>query len=401
MEDDGIDARPYRIAVDMVVQGDEIIADFGRSDAQAKGAINATLGVTCSATYNAMLHLTDPSIPRNSGCYRPIRVLARPASVVNVDFPAPEVGGNTETHVRICYTVIAAMSRCLPERAFATDAGTHGNFLFGGVDPENDEYYVCYDFMVGGWGGRPFADGNNTCNLINGNCRTVPVEVYGEPLSLAHRDSVADRGFGRRRQVSGRARLDQDAGMQDGRDHHQLHGRPSQERPLGPLRRRFRGIGRAAHQEGERERMAGRLRGLRQGLAQQVRQRLGAARRPGVPALGRRRRLRARWPSDRKSWWTRTWPRVSSPPQRPPSTTAWQSRRRTRWGERKPKFANRAQFAVKRGTLTSQKRACSIGYSADRRRTYEPNNNHNLLQQFNRTPPVKLSMALLQSPAIW
>ena len=31
MEDDGIDARPYRIAVDMVVQGDEIIADFGRS----------------------------------------------------------------------------------------------------------------------------------------------------------------------------------------------------------------------------------------------------------------------------------------------------------------------------------------------------------------------------------
>ena len=178
MEDDGIDARPYRIAVDMVVQGDEIIADFGRSDAQAKGAINATLGVTCSATYNAMLHLTDPSIPRNAGCYRPIRVLARPTTVVNVDFPAPEVGGNTETHVRICYTVIAAMSRCLPERAFATDAGTHGNFLFGGHDPENDEFYVCYDFMVAGWGGRPFADGNNTCNCINGNCRTVPVEVY-------------------------------------------------------------------------------------------------------------------------------------------------------------------------------------------------------------------------------
>ena len=32
--------------------------------------------------------------------------------------------------------------------------------------------------MVAGWGGRPFADGNNTCNCINGNCRTVPVEVY-------------------------------------------------------------------------------------------------------------------------------------------------------------------------------------------------------------------------------
>ena len=147
-----------------------------------------------------MLHLTDPSIPRNAGCYRPIRVLARPTTVVNVDFPAPEVGGNTETHVRICYTVIAAMSRCLPERAFATDAGTHGNFLFGGHDPENEEYYVCYDFMVGGWGGRPFADGNNTCNLINGNCRTVPVEVYEsrypwivETLSLTEDSGGAGR----------------------------------------------------------------------------------------------------------------------------------------------------------------------------------------------------------------
>ena len=252
MEDDGIDARPYRIAVDMVVQGDEIIADFGRSDAQAKGAINATLGVTCSATYNAMLHLTDPSIPRNAGCYRPIRVLARPTTVVNVDFPAPEVGGNTETHVRICYTVIAAMSRCLPERAFATDAGTHGNFLFGGHDSENDEFYVCYDFMVAGWGGRPFADGNNTCNCINGNCRTVPVEVYEsrypwlvENLSLTEDSGGAGKyrgGLGSTKTLE----------MHGRRDHHQLHGRPSQECPLGPARRRLRGVGRAAHQEGER-----------------------------------------------------------------------------------------------------------------------------------------------------
>ena len=292
MEDDGIDATPYRIAVDMVVQGDEIIADFGRSDAQAKGAINATLGVTCSATYNAMLHLTDPSIPRNAGCYRPIRVLARPATVVNVDFPAPEVGGNTETHVRICYTVIAALSRCLPERAFATDAGSHGNFLFGGHDPENNEYYVCYDFMVGGWGGRPFADGNNTCNSDQRQLPHRAGRGLRVPLSLDRRDALAHRGFGRRRQVPGRAGLDQDAGMHGRRDHHQLHGRPAQAGPLGPLRRRPRRLGRAPHQEGQRDRLEERLRRLRQGLAQQVRQRLRPPGRPGVSEVGRRRGLR-------------------------------------------------------------------------------------------------------------
>jgi len=178
MEDDGIEDRPYRIHVDCFVQGDEVVIDFAGSDAQAKGAINATLGVAWSASYNAILHLTDPTIPKNSGCFRPIRVLAPPGSVVNVDYPAPEVGGNTETHPRIAYTVIGALAQAVPDRAPATDAATHCNFLFGGTDPRNDEYFVCYDFLAAGWGGRPFADGNSAVNCINGNCRMIPAEVF-------------------------------------------------------------------------------------------------------------------------------------------------------------------------------------------------------------------------------
>ncbi len=142
MEDDGIEDRPRKVAVDVFVQGDELVADFARSDPQARGAINATLGVTWSATFNAMLHVTDPSIPRNAGCYRPIRVLARPGSVANVDYPAPEVGGNTETHLRLCYAVIAALSERVPDRTFAPDAGTHCNFLFGGQHPATGECRV-------------------------------------------------------------------------------------------------------------------------------------------------------------------------------------------------------------------------------------------------------------------
>lgn len=178
MEDDGIEDRPYAIRVAAHVQGDEVVIDFAGSDAQAKGAINATLGVAWSASFNAVLHLTDPSIPKNSGCFRPIRVLAEPGTMVNVDYPAPEVGGNTETHPRIAYTVIGALSQAVPSMAPATDAGTHCNFLFGGTDPRTGDYYVCYDFLSAGWGGRPFADGNNAVNCINGNCRMIPIEVF-------------------------------------------------------------------------------------------------------------------------------------------------------------------------------------------------------------------------------
>ena len=291
MEDDGIDPTPYRIAVDMVVQGDEIVADFGRSDAQAKGAINATLGVTCSATYNAMLHLTDPSIPRNAGCYRPIRVLARPATVVNVDFPAPEVGGNTETHVRICYTVIAAMSRCLPERAFATDAGTHGNFLFGGHDPRTTSSTSATTSWSRAGAGAPSPTATTPATALTATaarCRSRSTRAaipgsWRRSRSPRIRAAPASTGAGSARPRRWNARPTRSSSAT---------WPTATEGAVGPAWRRRRGLGRAAREEGERVRVEGRVRGLRQGLAEQVRQRLHPPRRPGAPQVGRRRGLR-------------------------------------------------------------------------------------------------------------
>ena len=178
VENDGIEEKPYRLHVEIFVQGDELIADYRGSSRQARGPINATLGVTLGATYNALLHMTDPSIPKNSGCFRPIRVVAPPGLVVNVDYPAPEVAGNTETHPRLAGIVLGAMAQCVPERVMAAESGTGGNFVFGGYHPDYEEYYACYDLMSGGWGGRANADGNDAVICINGNCRFNPTEVF-------------------------------------------------------------------------------------------------------------------------------------------------------------------------------------------------------------------------------
>ena len=195
--------------------------------------------------------------------------------------------------------------------------------------------------MVGGWGGAPL---RRRQQHLQPDQRQLPDGAGGglrEPLSLAHRDSVADRGFGRRRQVSGRPRLDQDAGVHGRRDHHQLHGRPSQERPLGPLRRAV---------PGDRPRCSSRRRtrapGWTPARATARSRPASAATSPCGGATGcassrAAAAATARWRSGRARWSTRTWPRVSSPPRRPPSTTARQpSRQRTRWGERKPKICN-------------------------------------------------------------
>jgi N-methylhydantoinase B len=178
IESDGIDDRIHTVAVAVHKTGGEIVIDYSGSSRQAIGPINATLGVARSSAYNAILHMTDPTIPKNSGCFNPIRVVAPGGTIVNVDFPAPSVGGNTETHARIVDTIMGAMVQAVPDRVMAAHGATHGNFVFGGVDERTGEYFACYDLEACGWGGRSFADGNDAVDAINGNCRVIPVEVF-------------------------------------------------------------------------------------------------------------------------------------------------------------------------------------------------------------------------------
>ena len=178
VEDDGVTNDPTWIRATVIVRDDELIADFSRSDPQAKGIVNATYGVTASATYNAIFHVTDKDIPHNSGCYRPIKIIAPPGTIVNVRHPGASVGGNTETHPRIVDVLLGALSKAIPERVAAAECGTSCNFLFGGNHPETGQYYVVYNFEGGGWGARHYKDGNNAVVVPNGNCRNTPVEVF-------------------------------------------------------------------------------------------------------------------------------------------------------------------------------------------------------------------------------
>jgi 5-oxoprolinase (ATP-hydrolysing)/N-methylhydantoinase B len=196
IENDGIENRPYTVAVDMFVRGDEVVADYGRSSPQAKGPINATLGVAIGAVYNGMLHLTDASIPKNSGAFRPIRVVSPPGRVTNVDYPGPLVAGNTETHPRLANIVIGAIAAAAPERAMASESCTGTNFVFGGMHPDHDEYFACYDIMSGGWGGRMGHDGNDCVIAINGNCRFNPTEVFETRFPLMVEDCAMDTDSG-------------------------------------------------------------------------------------------------------------------------------------------------------------------------------------------------------------
>jgi N-methylhydantoinase B len=180
VEDDGVSTDPFGVRVKVVIRGDEVIVDFTGSSPQVRGPMNCTYVVAASAAYNAVFCVTDPEslIPRNSGCYRPVRLIAPPGSVVNVRHPGPSVGGNTDLQPKLIDLLLAALHQAVPDRVAAASGGSSSNLLFGGVHPDTGAYYSNYHFDGMGAGGSAHADGNDAETTRHSNCRNTPVEVF-------------------------------------------------------------------------------------------------------------------------------------------------------------------------------------------------------------------------------
>ena len=180
VEDDGVTPEPFEVKVTVVIRGDEVIADFTGTSPQVRGPMNCTVVVVASAIYNAVFSITDPhtAIPRNSGCYRPIKFIAPAGSVVNVVHPGPCVGGNTDLQPKLIDLLLKAFSQAVPDRVAAASGGSSSNFLFGGVHPVTGAYYTNYHFDGHGTGGTARKDGNNGEITRHSNCRNTPVEVF-------------------------------------------------------------------------------------------------------------------------------------------------------------------------------------------------------------------------------
>jgi N-methylhydantoinase B len=176
LDNDGISDELREVHVTLRVSGDRLEVDFSGSAAQTEGPLNSVLGYTYSGVYMTLQAATDPDIPPNAGCYRPIEVQAPEGSIVNPRFPAPCTGGN-ETVFIIAGAISRALAQIEGARTMACDQGSSNNLLISGRDPRNDERYVLYEYPEGGWGANANRDGLNAVFSIAGNTWNVPVEV--------------------------------------------------------------------------------------------------------------------------------------------------------------------------------------------------------------------------------
>ena len=179
-EDDGVEDKRYYFRAAVHIRDDDIVVDLSESDPQARGPINVTYVATAAAGSTAVLQsIGARDVPLNSGCFKPIKVVAPPGTVANPIFPAPSVAGNTEGQPRIISAVQGALAKAIPDRVGAAEGGTACNILLGGTHPDSGDYYTHYQLDGGGWGGRLGKDGNSAQCIAHGSTiRATPIEVF-------------------------------------------------------------------------------------------------------------------------------------------------------------------------------------------------------------------------------
>ena len=179
LEEGETEDRPFKIRMTVTKRGDTLSVDFSGTDRQVAGPMNAPLNVTASGIYCAIKMVADPTdlVPPNSGCWRPVELIAEPGTVVHAQSPAPVVFANHEISHRVADMLFGALAQLCPERVMACSQGTSAILTVGGVDYRNGARYVSYETIKGGFGARPTKDGVNGMSSGISNTMNTPIEI--------------------------------------------------------------------------------------------------------------------------------------------------------------------------------------------------------------------------------
>ncbi|TMI58783.1 hydantoinase B/oxoprolinase family protein [Candidatus Bathyarchaeota archaeon] len=198
LDDDGFGTTDIPIKVKVTVGRESVAFDFSGSSKQVQGPLNAVYSVTLSAVYYVVRCVTDPSMPANAGCFKPIEVKAPSGTIVRAEPPAPVAGGNVETSTRIVDVTLKAFSSIIPQRVCAACQGTMNNVTIGGVDPRTGKYFTYYETIAGGFGARYNKDGVDGTHSHMTNTLNTPVEALESAYPLRVRRYELVRGSGGR-----------------------------------------------------------------------------------------------------------------------------------------------------------------------------------------------------------
>lgn len=182
LDDNGIDrGQPEKIAVKVIVAGDEVTVDLTDTPPQRPNSLNTPFGGSTKVGVYSLFRtllldaaLTEQYIPANSGAFRPITVIAPEGSTFNPRFPAAtQIRFNPIN--RVADLILQALAPAMPGRITAGNSAQLNGMYMSGWYPDGS-YWITIEVDEGSYGGRPGKDGMDAVDCLSANIKNQPIE---------------------------------------------------------------------------------------------------------------------------------------------------------------------------------------------------------------------------------
>lgn len=167
LDNDGVDLdKPLPIKVKLVVKDGTMTFDLSGSAQKCRGPMHCSANLTGSICRMIFKMLTTPGEAANEGHFRMVRVVIPEKSIFRAKKPQATLPGFFALEA-LLDCAKRALAPALPNRVNADDYGkcTPAHIKF--VTPEG-EYLFLPDTEGGGWGAKPFEDGENALRFNPG-----------------------------------------------------------------------------------------------------------------------------------------------------------------------------------------------------------------------------------------
>src|SRR5216684_1631695 len=175
LDEDGVTrGEPVPIRAKVTIDHGTMTIDLSGCSQERRAAINSRTLAGARVAYKA---LTGPLDPVNEGSFRALKVIIPEGSIMMARYPAPMSSWSMIVPT-VVDTIVKALSQAMRDRV---PAGHHGllggSVVFFGVHPKSKRRFVVQSIEGGGWGGRPFEDGESgTVSVCQGDVRNGSIE---------------------------------------------------------------------------------------------------------------------------------------------------------------------------------------------------------------------------------
>jgi N-methylhydantoinase B len=195
LDDDGIILNErVPLHAKITVNKGHMIIDLSGCSKERRAGINSRTFAGGRVAYKA---LTAPLEPVNEGSFRALDVIIPEGNMMMARYPAPMAGWSTPIPT-VVDTIVTALATAWPDHIPAAHLGTLGGaVVFFGTNPKTGKRFVIQSIEGGGWGGRPFEDGESgTVSVCQGDVRNGAIEAIELkcPVLVKERALRADSG---------------------------------------------------------------------------------------------------------------------------------------------------------------------------------------------------------------